>query len=147
MNRPTTVADDGLQQGFLLADRRVDTGRSQVQRPDAAVHVEPRAMAVLLALARQAGQTVHRDAVIAEVWGHLHVSDEALSRCISLLRRSLGDDRAQPRFIETIAKQGHRLMVAPALPSVSAQPVSVVVLPFINVSGSPAEEHITSARC
>ena len=54
---------------------------------------------------------IGRDELIESVWKHPHVSDEALSRCISLLRHALGDDRSQPRYLETIPKRGYRLIV------------------------------------
>jgi non-specific serine/threonine protein kinase len=66
---------------------------------------------------------VSRDELIEAVWKHPHVSDEALSRCISLLRHALGDDPAQPRFLETIPKRGYRL-VAPVELAAANEPLS-----------------------
>ncbi|MDH3451356.1 MAG: winged helix-turn-helix domain-containing protein, partial [Gammaproteobacteria bacterium] len=72
--------------------------------------VEPKVMDVLVALAENAGEVVSRDALIDEVWHTTFVSDEVLSRCISLLRRALKDDPRAPRFIETIPRRGYRLI-------------------------------------
>ena len=36
------------------------------------------------------------------------VTDGVISRCISILRDSVGDDRVRPRFIETLSKKGYR---------------------------------------
>jgi hypothetical protein len=38
------------------------------------------------------------------------VTDEALTQCIKTLRRRLGDDAADPRFIETVPKHGYRFI-------------------------------------
>lgn len=134
------------EHGFLLGNCRVDPGRCRIKRPDGEVRVEPRTMAVLLALVRRAGQTISRDALVAEVWQHPHVSDEALSRCISLLRQALGDNRMQPHYVETIPKQGYRLLAAVrALTPARAEVVparAVVVLPFANLSGDEGDEYI-----
>ena len=101
---------DSLAGGFRIGEHAVQPQRGRIASPSGEVHVEPRAMDVLVALARRAGDTVSRDELIEAVWKHPHVSDEALSRCISLLRQALGDDRAQPRYLETIPKRGYRLL-------------------------------------
>ena len=77
------------------------------------IRIEPRVMAVLTCLARHVGEVVTRDEFSAEVWGGRVVSDEALSRCISLLRHVLGDDSREPRFIRTIARIGYTLIPTP----------------------------------
>ena len=88
------------------------------------VHVERRAMEVLVVLASRPGDTVSRDELIAAVWKHPHVTDEALSRCVSLLRQVLGDDGSRPRMIETIPKRGYRLATTV---EVVGQPSDIVV--------------------
>ena len=101
---------DRLAGGFRIGDHAVEPARGRIVSPAGETHVEPRAMDVLVALARKAGDTVGRDELIESVWKHPYVSDEALSRCISLLRHALGDDRSQPRYLETIPKRGYRLI-------------------------------------
>jgi adenylate cyclase len=129
-----------LDAGFRLGDRVVDPARCRIAGPEGERHVEPRAMQVLVQLARRAGDVVARDELIESVWKHPHVSDEALSRCISLLRHALGDVRARPRFVETLPKHGYRLLLTPE-PATSG-PLSLAVLPLLNLSGEPGEEHL-----
>jgi DNA-binding winged helix-turn-helix (wHTH) protein len=97
--------------GFLLADWEVlprhGTVRPCADPLAAPIQLEPRVMAVLVCLARHAGQVVTRDEFIAEVWSGRVVSDEALSRCVSLLRQVLNDDTREPRFIRTVARVGY----------------------------------------
>jgi TolB-like protein/Tfp pilus assembly protein PilF len=80
-------------------------------------------MALLVALAAQAGKVFSRDELMAEVWSGLVVSDETLSRCISDLRQALGDDPRAPRYIETLARRGYRLLERPG-PLTGAQPAA-----------------------
>jgi DNA-binding winged helix-turn-helix (wHTH) protein/TolB-like protein/Tfp pilus assembly protein PilF len=107
-----------MEAGFLLEDWEVRPRRCTVQRlgtgPAQPARIEPRVMAVLLCLARHAGDVVTRDEFSAEVWGGRIVSDEALSRCISVLRQTFGDEAREPRFIRTVAKIGYALIPAPA---------------------------------
>src|SRR5918997_2633188 len=76
------------------------------------VQVQPKIMEVLLLLAGRAGEVVTREELFETVWAGTHVSEHVLARAISTLRKIFGDDRARPRFIETIPKTGYRL-VAP----------------------------------
>lgn len=129
-----------LDADFKLGDRVIEPSRCCITGPEGERHVEPRVMQVLVQLARRAGEVLSRDELIEAVWKHPHVTDEALSRCISMLRQALGDDRARPRFVETLPKRGYRLLLTPqpAAPST----VALAVLPLLNLSGDPSEEHL-----
>ncbi len=111
---------DSLAEGFRIGEHAVLPSRGRIVSLAGEAKVEPRAMDVLVALARRAGQTVSRDDLIDAVWKHPYVSDEALSRCISMLRRALGDDRSQPRYLETIPKRGYRLVATVEIPAAGA---------------------------
>ena len=70
--------------------------------------IEPRVMAVLQVLLDNAGEAVSRDTFIDEVWDGNALSDDALNRTISILRRELrafGYDG----LVKTIPKRGYRL--------------------------------------
>jgi len=77
-----------------------------------AVRLEPKVMQVLVCLARGAGDVVEKENLIRAVWPDTFVSDDALTRCISELRKTFEDDARDSRFIQTIPKIGYRL-VAP----------------------------------
>lgn len=76
------------------------------------VTLEPLAASVLEYLARHPLQVVSADELIEHLWGRRFVGDSPVYRIIAELRRELGDDARQPRYIETIRKRGYRL-VAP----------------------------------
>ena len=40
------------------------------------------------------------------------VTDEALTQCVRTIRRQLGDNASQPRFIETVPKHGYRFIAS-----------------------------------
>lgn len=83
------------------------SGQGKLQR------VPPRAMEVLLCLAREPGQLVSRRRLREMVWGRNPVSDDALTRCVRELRQLLGDVAEDPRFIQTIPGRGYRLIPEP----------------------------------
>lgn len=107
-----------IDTGFVLANWEIrprhGTVLRQDQSPSEPIRVEPRVMAVLTCLARHVGEVVTRDEFSAEVWGGRVVSDEALSRCISVLRQVFGDDSREPHFIRTIARIGYTLVPTPS---------------------------------
>lgn len=105
------LTSEQLRQGFSIGDRRVQPALNRISGPGGEAHLEPKVMAVLVCLAEHAGYVVSRNALYDAVWGKAVVSDQALTNCISELRHHLGDDRAGPRYIETVPKRGYRLMV------------------------------------
>src|SRR6185369_9289598 len=48
--------------------------------------------------------------LFASVWKDTAVTDDALTSCIQELRRALGDDARQPRFIETRHRRGYQFV-------------------------------------
>ncbi len=100
-------------------------------RDGTAVPLAPTPFAVLCAFVRHAGSLLTTSALLDEVWGHQFVTDSVLRTAISELRTALDDDPHKPRFIETVARRGYRLIAAP-----SAIPAAPRVQP--NVSGLAA---------
>ena len=100
-----------MQGDFRIGDRTVVPTLNQIVYGGAAVHVEPKAMAVLLRLAARRGEVARREELIQEVWDGTFVTDDVLKRCISELRRAMADGSKEPRVIETIPKVGYRLLV------------------------------------
>ena len=129
--------------GFLLGEWEVrprhGTLRQLSATPSTPIQVEPRVMAVLVCMARRAGEVVTRDEFISEVWAGRVVSDEALSRCISLLRQVFADDSHEPRFIRTVARVGYTLLQTPLpLPSAEAAPAATAAPPPAEPAPAPA---------
>src|SRR6185436_18301215 len=64
--------------------------------------------------AKNAGQVVSKESLLQTIWGDRFVTDEVITTCIFELRKALGDDARNPRFIQTIPKRGYRL-IAPVV--------------------------------
>jgi TolB-like protein/DNA-binding winged helix-turn-helix (wHTH) protein/tetratricopeptide (TPR) repeat protein len=77
------------------------------------LHLQPKTFDLLHHLLRHPGRVVEKDELLAAVWPGVLVTEHSLTRCIKDLRRALGDDAAAPRYIETVARRGYRLMVVP----------------------------------
>jgi transcriptional activator of cad operon len=92
---------------------RADRPSGRLTGPDGDVAVEPKVMDLLFFLAERQGAVVSREALMAGVWPGVTVGDDALARCVSKLRKALGDDPHAPRYLETISKRGYRLLEPP----------------------------------
>ncbi len=92
---------------YAFGDVVVDPRAHRVLRNGIDLALEPKAFAVLLVLLREAGSIVPREALLDAVWGHRHVTPAVLNRIIAMLRRALGDDAEQPRWIRTVYGTGY----------------------------------------
>lgn len=101
---------------FTLGRWIVRPSRNLLESPEENVVLEPRLMRLLVLLAAAPGEVVPKEALLAEVWNGTAASDESLARAMSSLRRTLGDDPAKPRYIETIRKKGYRLVAEVGAP-------------------------------
>ncbi|MBO9698294.1 MAG: transcriptional regulator [Sphingopyxis sp.] len=95
---------------YQFDDFTVDPVDRSLRRSGAAVELGNRYFDALTLLLRERGRLVTKDRFMAEVWHGVPVTDEALTQCIRTLRRLLGDDAGNPRFIETIPKHGYRFI-------------------------------------
>lgn len=112
-----------------LAEWKIQPSLNRLTRGDATVRIEPKLMDVLLYLARHAGQVVSKDAIAEAVWPNLFITESVITRAIAGLRRALDDDAQAPRFIETIAKRGYRLLIPPVAPPAAAGTAAASIPP------------------
>lgn len=99
----------GKSRQFLdFDDFRVDVENRVLSRSGRVVNLHPKTFDVLVVLARRAGQTVDKDALLDEVWTDTFVEEGNLAKHISTLRQVLGDPPSEQRLIKTIPKRGYR---------------------------------------
>lgn len=70
----------------------------------------PRYFDLLLLLIERRREAVHRREIFDRVWADVIVSDSALSQAVRTIRRTLGDDSRDPRFIRTVSRYGYRFV-------------------------------------
>jgi len=95
---------------YKIEDWIIQPNRNRLVRDGEEIKLEPKHMKVLLCLIDHHGNTVSKDALIANVWPEVVVTEHSLNQAISKLRRIFGDDPKHPRIIETISKKGYRLI-------------------------------------
>src|SRR5262245_27971725 len=90
---------------FILSPRRRTLIRQGLEQP-----LIPRYFDLLVFLIERRHEAVHRRDIFDRVWNDAVVSDSALSQAIRTIRRTLGDDSREPRFIRTVSRHGYRFV-------------------------------------
>jgi len=93
---------------FTFADVEVREREFCIARDGEVLAVEPKAFRVLLFLLRNPHKLITKEELLDAVWGDVAVSENSLTRSIALLRKVLGDDTHEPRFIATVPTVGYR---------------------------------------
>ena len=98
---------------FSLGEIEVYPDTLEVVSMGISTRLEPKIMELLVYFSSKPGEVLSKDQILEDVWGGTTVVDEALQRAISILRKSLGDKKEKPRYLETISKKGYRLILTP----------------------------------
>jgi len=109
---------------FRFADVELDLARFEVTRDGRRLSLEPKALDVLRVFVERPGRLVTRDELLDAAWPGVAVTPNALTRVIAQLRRELGDDAAEARFIETVPTRGYRFVASVAPASADARPAT-----------------------
>lgn len=103
-----TLANKSLV--FTFADVTVREREFAFVKAGQVLQVEPKAFRLLLILIRNPNKLIAKEELLNSVWGETAVTENSLARNIALLRRLLGDDPREPRFIETVSGIGYRFI-------------------------------------
>src|SRR5438309_7719896 len=95
---------------FRFADVEVREREFSLLKAGKVFAVEQKAFRVLLHLLRNPQKLISKEELLNSVWGDTAVTEGSLTRSIWLLRRLLGDEVNEPRYIETVATVGYRFV-------------------------------------
>jgi Tol biopolymer transport system component/DNA-binding winged helix-turn-helix (wHTH) protein len=91
---------------------RLDVAEQLLLREGLPLPLTPKVFDVLRVLVENSGHLVGKERLLAEVWPDSFVEEGALSRSISILRKTLDENGSDQKYIETVPKRGYRF-VAP----------------------------------
>ena len=122
---------------YEFGDFRIDTSRRLLLAGDGlARSLSPKAFDTLLYMVEHSEVLLDKEALMQAIWPDTVVEENNLNQNISILRRVLGGDRHEHRYIVTVPGRGYRFVAAVRTHSVSATAASVgaikslAVLPF-----------------
>ena len=131
----------------------VDPSHGCLRRGGEELFLRQKAFQVLLYLLEERHRLVTKEELVERVWEGMAVSDDSLVQLIKEIRRSLGDDPRQPRFIKTLPKVGYRF-IAPVEEGFPDPPTTIEIERHASVEiefeeeiiGVPLESVQTEAR-
>jgi DNA-binding winged helix-turn-helix (wHTH) protein/tetratricopeptide (TPR) repeat protein len=93
-------------------DIELDVGRYELRRRGRRVKLEKKPMELLIFLVARREQLVSRKDIVTKLWrSDLFIDTEPnINNIVRKIRAALGDNSAQPRFLETVIGKGYRFI-------------------------------------
>lgn len=98
------------QRCYSFEEFRVDAAKRLLFRGERRVPVAPKVFDTLLVLVENSGRVVEKDELMRLVWPDTIVEENNLNQTISALRKALGEDPTQHRYIVTVPGRGYRFV-------------------------------------
>lgn len=141
---------------YVFEDFELDPGRNQLRQTGHEVAIQATPLRLLVYLVRHRDRAVPKNELLDVIWPDSVVSETALSTALKEVRRALGDDGRNQRFIRTQRGLGYRFVPDVAertetlsAPSIEARPqapnVSATPLAKAVSSETPPRESITTS--
>jgi DNA-binding winged helix-turn-helix (wHTH) protein len=86
----------------------LDLDAFELRRDGEQIPLQPKVFDVLRHLVEHRDRVVPKSELLDQVWPDVHVNDNAVTWCITHLRKALGQERGQKKPIETVHGRGYR---------------------------------------
>jgi DNA-binding response OmpR family regulator len=108
--RRAEVTTATAEEQFTCGDLTIDFATREVRVADQVVQLTPTEYRLLEELVRHAGTALPNDILLERVWGPEWIGDPGYIKVfVRRLRKKLGDDVKNPRYVETVRGVGYRL--------------------------------------
>jgi DNA-binding response OmpR family regulator len=109
LRRVERIESQGQDDGPIeLHGLSVDAARRRVEVDDEEIGLTPLEFEILLTLAREPGVVLSRDQLMDRVWGYRdYAGGRVVDSHVARIRRKLGEDGNEPRFIRTVHGVGY----------------------------------------
>ncbi len=102
--------DDQLRKIYKFGEFQLDAKNRQLNRENNILTLSPKALDLLLILVENSGRLISKDELFERVWQEQIVEESNLTVHISQIRKTLGESKQNPRFIETVSGYGYRFL-------------------------------------
>lgn len=121
----------------------IDSRAKELRKHNTRLKLHRQSFDVLLMLVEKAGDVVTREDIRRKLWPEETFVDfeHSVNTAINKVRQALCDSVEKPRYVETVPRVGYRFL-APVEQREGGR-VILVVLPFDNLSGDPAQEYFS----
>lgn len=130
---------------YRFADFTLDTRKGVLERDGAEIHLRHKTFHLLRFLVENHDRIVTKQELWERLWPDSAVTDDALVQCVKDIRRALGDDPREPRYVRTLPRLGYRFVAPieiepdepaaapPATPAETPAPQAVDVVPAVHL--------------
>lgn len=115
---------DAKTPDFRFDDVRIAPRAFRVWKAGHELALEPKAFKVLLYLIENRGRLVEKSELLDAVWKDTYVTENAMTREIAKLRKALGDDPKEARYIQTVHTRGYRFIAE--VSEICAEPEEII---------------------
>ncbi|HSC77912.1 MAG TPA: transcriptional regulator [Candidatus Acidoferrales bacterium] len=117
---------------YQFGEFELDTPAATLRRGGQEIPLPPKAFQVLAHLIEHRRQVVSKQELVEALWKDTFVTDDALVQAITAVRKALGDDAENPRFIRTKPRVGYQFIgqLTGDAPATESAPVSVWEAPL-----------------
>jgi tetratricopeptide (TPR) repeat protein/DNA-binding winged helix-turn-helix (wHTH) protein len=130
---------------YRFDEIEVDASRGCLKCSGREQYLRQQTFQVLLYLLERRARLVTKEELIENIWQGTAVTDNALVQCVKDIRKSLGDDSHDPRFIKTFPKVGYRFIGA--VEEFYAGPPTTIEIEEITAVEVEFEKEIVEERC
>src|SRR5262245_33741224 len=95
---------------YEFSSFRLDTRERLLLRSGEVLRLSPKLFDILLVLVENGRHILEKEEVLKRVWPDEFVEEGNLTRNISTLRKILGENPTEPKYIETIPWRGYRFI-------------------------------------
>jgi TOMM system kinase/cyclase fusion protein len=134
---------------YRFYDYTLQEARRELWHEDHLLAIEPKVFQVLLYLLENRDRVVSKTELLEQCWPETFVSEAALTRCLTKLRKAVQANRNTPPVIKTLHGQGYRFVAdvtsvpsapsPPAISSTEARETLINVAPTLQAPFSEPE--------
>lgn len=129
---------------YEFDDFRVDTERRLLLRDGVQISLTPKVFDTLLVFLENRGEVLEKERLMQMLWSDSFVEESNIAQNVAVLRRSLGENSKEHRFIVTIPGHGYRFVadvreIMGELPTNGIEPHPVSVPPDSSTPSGPSE--------
>ena len=90
------------------ADVIVNVSQNNILREGKTYNLQPKVLELLVLLCSAKGETLSKQELISALWPDTVVGPDSLANSMARLRKALGDDAREPKYIQTVQRKGYR---------------------------------------
>jgi TolB-like protein/DNA-binding winged helix-turn-helix (wHTH) protein len=104
------------QEIYQFESFRLDIGERYLSKNGKRLQLTDKAFDLLTVLVQSSGRLISKDDLLSAVWPDTFVEENNLDKHVSQIRRTLGDRKGNPKYIETVRGRGYRFLARVAQP-------------------------------